>query len=136
MQRRQFIGFSAGLAATLPWAAVAQQATAVIGYLGSTAPNEPREVALRRGLAEHGFVEGNSIKIEFLWADSAYDRLPSLAADFERRGVNLIFAVGNQAALAVKAARVTTPVVFAVGDDPVQLKLVESFNKPPATMTG
>lgn len=136
MQRRQFIGFSAGLAATLPWAAVAQQATAVIGYLGSTAPNEPREVAFRRGLAEHGFVEGNSIKIEFLWADSAYDRLPSLAADFERRGVNLIFAVGNQAALAVKAARVTTPVVFAVGDDPVQLKLVESFNKPPATMTG
>ena len=137
MQRRQFIGFSAGLAATLPWAAVAQQATAVIGYLGSTAPNEPREVAFRRGLAEHGFVEGNSIKIEFLWADSAYDRLPSLAADFERRGVNLILCRRKSgAALAVKAARVTTPVVFAVGDDPVQLKLVESFNKPPATMTG
>ena len=39
MQRRQFIGFSAGLAATWPLAAVAQQATAVIGYLGSTAAN-------------------------------------------------------------------------------------------------
>jgi len=62
--------------------------------------------------------------------------LPALVADFERRGVNLIFAVGNQAALAAHAARVAIPVVFAVGDDPVQLKLMESFNKPPPTMTG
>ncbi len=120
----------------LPLAAVAQQATAVIGYLGSTAANETREAAFRRGLAEHGIVEENKIKLEFLWAHGAYDRLPALVADFERRGVNLIFAEGNQAALAVKAARIATPVVFAVGDDPVQLKLVESFNKPPATITG
>ena len=122
MRRRDFISGIAGSAATWPLVARAQQpAMPVIGFLGSSDANEPRHAAFRRGLAEEGFVEGRNVNIEYLFAHNQYDRLPSLVANFRRREVAVIFASGNQAALAAKAANVPCPVVFAIGDDPVGL---------------
>ena len=136
MNRRQFVGVLSGLAAARPLLAHGQQPIPLIGYLGSTSPDEPRHAAFRRGLAEHGFTEGRDFTIEFLWAHGQYDRLPPLVADFQRRGVTMIFASGNQAALAAQSANIAGPVVFVIGDDPVRLDLVGSLNRPLGNITG
>jgi putative ABC transport system substrate-binding protein len=90
--------------------------------------------ALREGLKEAGFVEGQKVSIEL---HSAVDqpRLPLLVADLLRRQVALI--VGNTpSALAAKAATVTVPIVFVTGGDPVRDGLVANLNRPGGNVTG
>ena len=113
MRRREFLIGAA--AAACPVVARAQQAMPVIGFLGTTRPDEQRHAAFRRGLAEQGLIEGQSLSIEFLFAESQYDRLPAMVAEFQRRRA-LILASGNQAALAIKAANISTPTVFSIGE--------------------
>jgi len=130
MRRRDFI---AGLGVTVigPLAARAQQMP-LIGFLSSRSPDEAtgHTNAFRRGLEEMGFVEGQSVAVEYRWAKGDYNVLPSLAADLLSRPLALMAATGDPAAKAAKATGGAVPLVFIVGQDPVSSGLVDSMNRP------
>lgn len=140
MRRRDFIKAITGSAAAWPLAAHAQQSTMpVIGLLSMGVANSymVSVAALRRGLNELGFVEGQNVAIEYRWAEGDYTRLPKLAADLVGRQVAVIVAtVSSAPALAAKVATTTIPIVFATGGDPVQQGLVTSLNRPGGNITG
>jgi putative tryptophan/tyrosine transport system substrate-binding protein len=135
MRRRDFI---AGLGATAwPLFVRAQQQTKpIIGYLGPG--GTPREYfdGFRRGLAEVGFSEGRDVTVEYTSTDSHPERPSALAADLVRRRPAAIIAAPGTSALAAKAATGEIPIIFGVGDDPVELGLVASFNRPGGNLTG
>ena len=139
MRRREFI---AGLGSAVAWplGAGGQQAIMpVIGFLASgTAEGYAQNVAaFREGLKETGLVEGQSVAIEYRWADGVFDRLPAMATDLVRRQVAAVFASGGVVpAVAAKAATPTIPIVFANGTDPVREGLVPTLNRPGGNVTG
>lgn len=139
MRRRDLFPIAGALVAGWPLAAPAQQpAVPVIGYLSSKdAVAETGIVsAVRKGLAENGFIEGRTVSIAYRWSEGEYDRLPAFAADLVARKVALIMASGVPATLAAKAATSTIPIVFRLAIDPVAFGLAQSFNRPGGNLTG
>jgi putative ABC transport system substrate-binding protein len=111
----------------------------VIGFLSSRSPEESaaHAGAFQRGLADSGFVVGKNIAVDFRWARGDYGRLPGLASGLTEVGASLIVAVGGTpSALAAKKATATIPIVFLIGDDPVDLGLVASLSRPGRNLTG
>jgi putative tryptophan/tyrosine transport system substrate-binding protein len=139
MRRRDFIAALGG-AAAWPLAAPAQQrALPVVGLvsLGSADAFADNMRAFHKGLGEAGYVEGRNVLIEYHWLEGHHDGVTALMADLVRRRVAAITIPGTTAiTIAAKAATSTVPIVFFVGDDPVNLGLVESRASPGGNATG
>jgi len=137
MKRRAFITLVGGASVCWPLAARAQlPKMPVIGLLSPRSPavDTPLIAVIRQGLNETGLVEGQSVALDYRWAEGQYDRLAGLAADLVRQQVAVIVTMGGEpSALVAKSATATIPIVFAVGTDPIRSGLVTSLHRPAAT---
>jgi putative tryptophan/tyrosine transport system substrate-binding protein len=138
MRRREFITLIASTAVVWSFAAQGQSPKPVIGFLRNTTPDESAYLltALRKGLNEAGYVEGENLAIEYRWGGGHQDQLRGLADDLIGHKVSLIIGGGDAAIIATKAATATLPIVFVTGDDPLKLGYVVQLNRPGGTVTG
>ena len=142
MRRRDFLTLLGGVvAAATPLAASAQEARKRlprIGFLGnSTATLEANLVGpFRDGLRDLGYVEGRNILIEYRWAEGNYERFPSLIAELIALKPDVIVTAGTPAAVAVKKATASIPLVMVAVGDPVGTGLVASLGRPGGNATG
>src|SRR6266446_6664915 len=100
------------LLAPYPSQAQSVAKTPRIGILTPAFDPHPPLEAFRQGLRDLGYVEGHNIVLEYRFADGRYERLPELAAELVRLKVDVIFAVGGQAAAVAQHATRTIPIVF------------------------
>ena len=122
-----------------PLASEAQPPTHVhrIGYLlGGTREQEPFLEAFLEAMRALGYVEGQNLVIEYCAADGHYERFPVLAAELVRLKVDVLLTVLTPAALALKQATTTLPVMMVGVGDPVGSGLVASLARPGGNITG
>jgi len=127
-----------GAAAVWPPTSRAQDRVRVIGILETISPelNSANLDALRRGLRELGYTEGQSIRLEYRSAEGQASRFPALAAELARASVDLILTRGTPAARAAKEATSTIPIVMAAIGEPVDTGVVANLARPGGNVTG
>jgi putative ABC transport system substrate-binding protein len=110
----------------------------VIGFLHSGSPEAyaPWMTAFRQGLGTLGYVEHKNIAVEYRWANNNMQRLTEFGADLANRNLKLIVAAPGTAAQVAKRSTSDIPIVFGVGNDPVNAGLVASLNRPGGNATG
>jgi putative tryptophan/tyrosine transport system substrate-binding protein len=136
--RRAFMCTVAGSLLIAPFAVLAQQTAKVsrIGYLRRTS-REPADIeALRRGLRELGYVEGQNLVIDERYANGVAARLPALARELVELKVQVFVVDGGATVRAVREVVGATPLVFTFTGDPVVAGFVQSLDHPGGTITG
>jgi putative ABC transport system substrate-binding protein len=129
------------LALGLLWAPLAAHAQQPgkpprIGLLRPGSPPDPYVDAFRQGLRDLGYVEQQTITMEYRWAGGKSARLPLLAAELVHLNVDVIVTQGEVATRAVKEATSTIPIVMATSGDPVGAGLIASLARPGGNVTG
>jgi putative ABC transport system substrate-binding protein len=137
MRRREFIMLVGGATATWPLSARAQQPGKLptIGFLGTVTQSTWPVEAFAQRLRELGWIDGQTVTVEYRWAEGHSDRITAFAAEFVRSKVDLIVTGGNAVA-AAKQATSTIPIIFAVAVDPVGSGFVDSLSRPGGNITG
>jgi putative ABC transport system substrate-binding protein len=108
-----------------------------IGYLHGGSKLDGTDEAFHQGLREFGYIEGKNVVVEYRYAKGKLDRFPDLAAELVRIKVDIIVAVSEAGARAVKNATKTIPIVMVgVGTDPAEVGLVETLARPGGNITG
>ena len=141
MRRREFITLLGGGAAIWPFVARAQQSRhlPIVGLLWHAGSAEEEAVylgAVRQGLRDHGYVEGQNVTLENRFPSEIPERFVSLATELAALNVNVLVAINRVAALAAQRATTSIPIVFIAVPDPVGSKLVASLAKPGGNITG
>src|SRR5215831_8286003 len=139
MDRRAFITVVGGSIFAVPLAGEAQPAGRVprVGYLFYGSPGPSQEIdAFRQGLRELGYIEGQSIAVEYRFASGQIERYPGLAAELVRMNVDVIVAPATPQALAAKQATGSIPIVFVLVADAVGAGLITNFARPGGNITG
>jgi putative ABC transport system substrate-binding protein len=141
MDRRRFLLTSLGGAVAMPLAAEAQQATRLpqVGVLDpgiEGVDTTLKAYALRDGMRQLGWVDGQSIALKLRFANRKTERLPLMAQDFVMEKVDVIAAVGTDAALAAQRATIAIPIVMVGVGDPVRVGLVKNLGRPEGNVTG
>jgi putative tryptophan/tyrosine transport system substrate-binding protein len=141
MKRRAFITLLGGTAATWPLAARAQQPAGRIyrvGYLVISSREQQLHLsnAFEEGLRSLGYRVGDNVAIEYRFANGEIERLPALAADLVRLGVDLIVTGANPNTVAAMKATTTIPIIMTNSIDPVGTGLVASLARPSGNVTG
>jgi putative ABC transport system substrate-binding protein len=138
MRRRNFIALI-GSAAAWPLAARAQQRELrTIGLLGAATPSAQAEwtAAFVQRLRELGWVEGQTVAIEYRWGEGRSERSPEIIAEFVRLNVDVIVTHGTPNVVAAKQVTSVIPIVFPSAGDPVGNRLVTSLARPGGNVTG
>jgi putative ABC transport system substrate-binding protein len=109
-----------------------------IGFLGNTTAALEANLLepFRQGLRDLGYEEGRNITIEYRWAEGQYERFPALIAELVSLNLDVMVTAGTPAALAVKKAAISVPLVIAAIGDPVGVGLVPSLARPAGNITG
>lgn len=138
MNRRRFLVFAA-MGAALPQAAVSQNKPRIIKIGWLTAQQEPSLTpylaAMRQGFADLGYVEGQNLLIDYRFGDDRPDRVPDLAEELVKSGVELIVAQGAAVSELAKQS-LPVPVVYIFSGDPMAAGFADSLSRPRGNMTG
>jgi putative tryptophan/tyrosine transport system substrate-binding protein len=107
-----------------------------IGVIGEFFPTHPFVAAFRQGLRELGYIEGESIVVEYRHAHGALDQVTNFAAELVRLKVDILVVGGTESAQLARAQTTTVPIVFATSGDPVASGLVATLGRPGGNATG
>jgi ABC-type uncharacterized transport system substrate-binding protein len=138
MRRREFITLIGQAAVVWPIAAYAQRTSKlpIVGFLQHNAANfRPWAAAFEKRLRELGWIEGSTIAIEYRWSEGRPERVAEIASEFVEQKIDVVIAYGS-AAVVLKKATVSIPIVFAPANDPVGVGLVANLSHPGGNVTG
>src|SRR5215510_1397363 len=139
MRRREFTKAIAGSLVAWPFAAHAQfRKLPTIGFLGATSAAAAWDwsASFVQRLRELGWIEGQTVTIEYRWAEGREARFGEIATEFVRLRVDVIVTYGTPTAAAAKKVTTAVPIVFAAAGDPVGTGLVASLARPGGNITG
>jgi putative ABC transport system substrate-binding protein len=141
MKRREFIALLGSTAVAWPLAARAQQPAGRVyrvGYFGFGSREQGIHLsnAFEEGLRSLGYRVGENVVIEYRFANRQLERLPALAAELVRLGVDVIVTGAHQNTVAAMKATTTIPIVMTNSVDPVGAGLVASLARPGGNVTG
>jgi putative ABC transport system substrate-binding protein len=125
------------LTPALPADALQPKKVPRIGFLwASSGPSPDARAGVHQGLRELGYVDGETIAIEYRYAQGKFERLPVLAAELVRLRVDIIVTGGSTATRAAKEATSAIPIVMTNDNDPVASGFVVSLARPASNITG
>src|ERR1043166_5832198 len=141
MKRREFVMLFGGLIASRSSAVLGQSAKriskiGVLWHAGSAEQEAPYFQALVEGMKGLGYVEGQNIRYEHRFPNEIPERFRSMVAELVASRIDVLVAVGGNAAPYAMAATTTIPVVFTLVGDPIGLGLVTNLAKPGGNLTG